>query len=91
MSSGEIVVQAVAGHYKRQLARNWAASLLGHSARHWDTVSFSGKSLRVDTVPTGLPISIDGEVLAHTPVTARIAAGVIDVMAPPVETVSVPA
>ena len=44
-------------------------------------MSFSGKSLRIDTKPS-LPISIDGEVLAHTPVTAAVAPGIIEVMVP---------
>ncbi len=81
VSSGEIVVQAVTGKFKRYLIKNWVASFLGHDARHEDTVSFSGKSLRIATEPS-LPISIDGEVLAHTPVTAKIAAGVIRVLVP---------
>ncbi|MGQ7476219.1 diacylglycerol/lipid kinase family protein, partial [Streptococcus suis] len=81
VDSGEIVVQAVVGHYKRRLVRNWAASVVGSDVRHYDTVTFRGTSLRVTTEPP-LPISIDGEVLAHTPVTARIAPGVIEVMAP---------
>ncbi|NJR77034.1 diacylglycerol/lipid kinase family protein [Sphingomonas corticis] len=81
VDSGRIVVQAVCARYKRGLVKNWAASFLGLEARHHDTVSFSGTSLKVSTVPP-LPISIDGEVLAHTPVTAHIAAGVIEVIAP---------
>jgi YegS/Rv2252/BmrU family lipid kinase len=81
VSSGEIVVQAVRSHYKRTLIKNWAASFLKLEARHQDTVSFSGKAVKVATEPP-LPISIDGEVLAHTPVTARIAAGAIDVLVP---------
>ncbi|WP_375288501.1 diacylglycerol/lipid kinase family protein [Sphingomonas sp.] len=79
VTSGRIVVQAVTGHYKRTLIKNWGASLMGLPARHQDTVSFSGERLRVRTEPP-LPISIDGEVLAHTPVEAKIAAGVIRVM-----------
>jgi YegS/Rv2252/BmrU family lipid kinase len=79
VTSGQIVVQAVTGHYKRTLVKNWGASLMGLPARHQDTVSFSGERLRVRTEPL-LPISIDGEVLAHTPVEAKIAAGVIRVM-----------
>ena len=81
VASGKIVVQAVKGHYKRRLVRNWAYSFLGRSERHHDTVSFSGTSITVRTDPP-LPISIDGEVLAHTPVTAHVAAGVIEVMVP---------
>lgn len=81
VDSGQIVVQAVTGRYKRGLVKNWAASFVGHEARHHDTISFTGKSLRISTEPP-LPISIDGEILARTPVTAHIAAGAIEVMAP---------
>jgi len=81
VTSGEIVVQAVTGHFKRRLLRNWAASVLRLDARHDDTIDFTGCSLRIETVPP-LPISIDGEVLARTPVTARVAAGAIEVMVP---------
>ncbi|RDE05208.1 diacylglycerol kinase [Sphingomonas aracearum] len=81
VASGEIVVQAVCGHVKRRLIKNWAASILRLEARHEDTRTFQGKSLRIDTEPR-LPISIDGEVLAKTPVTASIAAGVIEVVVP---------
>ncbi|WP_308814057.1 diacylglycerol kinase family protein [Sphingomonas sp. GV3] len=81
VDSGEIVVQAVVGNYKLRLVRNWAASVIGSDVRHHDTVTFRGKSVRIATEPP-LPISIDGELLAHTPVTAHIAAGIIDVMVP---------
>jgi YegS/Rv2252/BmrU family lipid kinase len=82
VDSGEIVVQAVRGPFKRNLLKNWAASILRHDSRREDTITFSGNSIRIDSDPPGMPISIDGEVLAHTPVTARIAAAVIEVMAP---------
>jgi YegS/Rv2252/BmrU family lipid kinase len=82
VDSGEIVVQAVRGPFKRNLLKNWGAALLRHDARHEHTVTFSATSMRIDSEPPGLPISIDGEVLAHTPVTAHVAAGVIEVMAP---------
>jgi YegS/Rv2252/BmrU family lipid kinase len=79
VDSGEIVVQAVTGHFKRRLLRNWAASVLRLAARHDDVVNFTGAAFRLATEPP-LPISIDGEVLARTPVKAHIAAGVIEVM-----------
>ena len=82
LASGEIVVQAVIGHARRHLLRNWVASVLRHPIRHEHVREFRGTALRLATEPP-LPISIDGEVLARTPVVARIAAGVIDVMAPP--------
>jgi YegS/Rv2252/BmrU family lipid kinase len=81
VDSAEIVVQAVVGHVKRRLVKNWAASVLRLPARHEDVREFHGRSIRLATEPP-LPISIDGEVLAHTPVTAHIAAGVIEVIAP---------
>ncbi|TPG43227.1 diacylglycerol kinase [Sphingomonas koreensis] len=81
VTSGEIVVQAVTGRGKSRLLKNWGASVLRLEARHDDTIDFTGASLRVATDPP-LPISIDGEVLATTPVTAHIAAGVIEVMVP---------
>ncbi len=81
LDSGEIIVQVVAGKGKRSLVRNWAASFFRLDSRRVDTVTFHGQSLRIETIPP-LPISIDGEVLAKTPVMAKIAAGIIEVMAP---------
>ena len=81
VDSGRIVVQAVCGHAKRRLVKNWVASVLRHDARHDDAVNFTGKSLRITTEPP-MPISIDGEVLARTPVTASVAAGAIEVLVP---------
>jgi YegS/Rv2252/BmrU family lipid kinase len=81
VDSGQIVVQAVTGKYRRTLLKNWFTSFFGMASRHHDTVTFTGRDLKIDTRPS-LPISIDGEVLAHTPVRAKIAAGVIRVMVP---------
>ena len=81
IDSGEIVVQAVCGHVKRRLLKNWFASTFKTATRHEQVREFRGQALRIDTVPR-LPISIDGEVLARTPVTARVAAGIIRVMVP---------
>jgi len=81
LDSGEIVIQAVTGRVKRRLLANWGANILRLESRKKGTVSFRGKALEVRTDPP-LPISIDGEVLAKTPVTAKVAAGVIYVMAP---------
>ena len=81
LDSGEIVVQAVLGNARRRLLWSWAASLLRLRARHRTTREFQGARLRIVTDPP-LPISIDGEVLARTPVTARVAKGAIVVAAP---------
>ncbi|NNM77959.1 diacylglycerol kinase [Sphingomonas sp. ID1715] len=81
VDSGKIVVQAVLGNARHRLIWSWAASILKLRARKRTVREFHGSELRVATDPP-LPISIDGEVLAHTPVTARIAAGIIEVAAP---------
>ena len=81
VASGEIVVQAVRGNVKRRLVHNWAANVMRLASRHREVREFRGRSFRIDTEPR-LPISIDGEVLAHTPVTVRVAPGAIRVMVP---------
>jgi YegS/Rv2252/BmrU family lipid kinase len=81
LDSGRIVVQAVIGQTRGQLVWNWIASLLHLPARKRMTREYEGETIRVVTEPP-LPISIDGEVLAETPVTARIAKGAIRVAAP---------
>ena len=79
--SGEIIVQAVTGHAKRRLVWNWFTSHFRLPARRETVTNFHGREIRIRTEPP-LAISIDGEVLAKTPVTARVAAGVIEVAAP---------
>lgn len=81
VDSGVIVVQAVAGRTVLPLIWNWVASMLRLPARQRPTQEFRGKSLRIVTRPRQ-PISIDGEVLAKTPVLAKIATGVVEVAAP---------
>ncbi|MFW2828581.1 diacylglycerol/lipid kinase family protein [Sphingomonas sp. ID0503] len=81
VDDGRIVVQAVTGHTKSYLMWSWLTALLKLDARRMTTREFIGKAVRIET-DRPLPISIDGEVLARTPVTARVAAGVIEVAAP---------
>jgi YegS/Rv2252/BmrU family lipid kinase len=81
LDSGEIVVQAVLGDSRHRLVWSWAASVLRLRARKRTVREFHGAELRIVTDPP-LPVSIDGEVLAHTPCTARVAARIIDVAAP---------
>lgn len=81
LDSGHLIVQAVTGRQKWKLIWNWFTHFFKLEGRRATVVDFQGESLRVETVPP-LAISIDGEVLAKTPVVARIAAGVIEVAAP---------
>lgn len=81
VDNGRIVVQVVTGTGRRHLAWNWIASILRLPARHATTREIVGRSMRIDCEPRQA-ISIDGEVLAKTPVTARVARAVIEVAAP---------
>jgi YegS/Rv2252/BmrU family lipid kinase len=81
VDSGDIVVQAVVGRARWRLGWSWFASIMKLPGRQQTTREFRGQALRIATEPP-LPISIDGEVLARTPATARVARGVIEVAAP---------
>lgn len=81
VDTGEIVVQAVVGRSKPRLAWDWYAKFFKLRDRNSHTQEFHGTSFRIDTHPPQR-ISIDGEVLAKTPVVAKIAAGAIDVAVP---------
>jgi diacylglycerol kinase family enzyme len=73
VQSGEIIVQAVRGRTRLGLVWSWFASITRLPQRKATTREFHGRSMRIETIPP-LPISIDGEIAAHTPVTAHIAA-----------------
>jgi YegS/Rv2252/BmrU family lipid kinase len=82
VDSGEIVVQAVTGRAKHRLIRNWIAVITGSAGGKRNTVvDFHARKLRIVTDPP-LPISIDGEVVGHTPATCEVAEGVIEVVVP---------
>jgi YegS/Rv2252/BmrU family lipid kinase len=81
VTSGEIVVQAVIGKSPMQLGWSWFASWLRLKARKDTTVEFHGREIRVETRPP-MKISIDGEVLAKTPVIAKVARAAVLVAAP---------
>lgn len=86
VDSGEIVVQAVVGKALPYLGWSWLTSMLRLPARRQTTREFHGRALRIATDPP-LAISIDGEVLAKTPVTARVAGGAIEIAAPASEAI----
>jgi YegS/Rv2252/BmrU family lipid kinase len=81
VDSGEIVVQAVVGRSKPRLAWDWYAKFFKLRDRDAHTQEFHGKAFTLTTHPRQR-ISIDGEVLAKTPVVARIAPGAIEVAVP---------
>lgn len=81
VESGEIVIQAVVGRSRLRLAMDWYAKFFKLRDRNAHTEEFRGQVFRLDTKP-GLRISIDGEVLAKTPVDVKIAQKAIRVAIP---------
>ena len=72
VDDGEIVVQAVEGTLRTKLLWSWGLSLIGRDRVRGTVREFRGREFRMETDPP-LPISIDGELLAHTPVAATLA------------------
>lgn len=81
VDSGDIVVQVVTGRSRWRLTWDWYAKFFKLRSRNDTTVEFRGKLLRLDTKPRHR-ISIDGELLARTPVVVRVAERAIEVVVP---------
>lgn len=81
VDSGQIVVQAVPGRRASVLIWDWFAKYWKLPARHRTTREFHAASLTIETRPRQR-ISIDGEVLARTPVVAQVAECAIEVVVP---------
>lgn len=81
VDSGQIIVQAVVGRRASSLIWDWFAKYFKLPMRHRTTREFHGTQLTIETRPRQR-ISIDGEVLAKTPVVARVAQCAIDVVVP---------
>jgi YegS/Rv2252/BmrU family lipid kinase len=81
VDSGEIIIQAVTGRSVLRLMWNWFAKYFKLPARDAAVEEFHGHRLLIDTKPRQ-KISIDGEVLAKTPVTVEVAHKAIEVVVP---------
>lgn len=81
VESGDIMIQAVVGRSRFRLAGDWYAKFFKLRDKDAHTIEFRGQSFRLDTRPH-LGISIDGEVLARTPVTVKVAQAAVEVAVP---------
>lgn len=72
VDAGEIVIQAIDGKFRAKLLWSWGLALIGPDQVRGTVREFRGREFRIQTDPP-LPISIDGEVEAKTPVTVRLA------------------
>ena len=81
VDSGQIVVQAVTGRSSLRLVWDWFAKFWKLPARQAMTEEFHAEKIRIEAHPRQR-ISIDGEVLARTPVVAEVAERAIEVVVP---------
>jgi YegS/Rv2252/BmrU family lipid kinase len=81
VENGEMVVQVITGSARTKLLWSWGLSLIGPQTARGTLREWRGKSFRIATDPP-LPISIDGEVLAKTPVTAAVSEKAIRMVVP---------
>jgi YegS/Rv2252/BmrU family lipid kinase len=81
VDSGQIIVQAVVGRRASTLLWDWFSKYWKLPARHRTTREFHGAKLTIETRPRQR-VSIDGEVLARTPVVAQVAERAIEVVVP---------
>ena len=81
LESGEIVVQVVTGRSSTRLIWDWFAKYWKLPARDASTIEFHGRRISISARPRQR-ISIDGEVLAKTPVVAAVAEMAIEVVVP---------
>lgn len=81
VDNGEIVIQVVVGRGRSRLLWSWGLSLIDKAAAKGTLREFRGREFRIETDPR-LPLSIDGEVLARTPITAAVARKAIRMIVP---------
>jgi YegS/Rv2252/BmrU family lipid kinase len=81
VDDGEIVIQVIEGRLPLKLLWSWGMSLGGPGQVKGTVREFRGRQFRIETDPP-LSISIDGEVLAKTPVAAKVARRVISMAMP---------
>jgi YegS/Rv2252/BmrU family lipid kinase len=72
VDNGEIVIQAIDGKLRAKLLWSWSLALIGPDQVRGTVREYRGREFRIETDPP-LPISIDGEVAAKTPVDVRLA------------------
>ncbi|PXA97939.1 diacylglycerol kinase [Nostoc sp. 3335mG] len=81
IDSGELLVQVVTGTSRVKLGLDWYAKFFRLRDRDARTREFRGSDFILKTRPRQR-VSIDGEVLAQTPIRARVAPGAVQVAVP---------
>lgn len=80
LESRDLTIQVVLGRSGWTLAKSWVRSSLGRRDKR-ELVSIRTTGLRIETVPP-MRVSVDGEVLATTPVDVSVARQALKLMVP---------
>ena len=81
VESEDMVVQIVQGTKRRHLVDTWLRSMIGQPPARGRIVSMRGRKIRIETEPRE-PVSVDGEVLAQTPIDCAVERQSLRVMVP---------
>lgn len=81
VDSGHILVQVVTGGGVISLGWNWLATILKLPAGKQTVETVKFRNVRIETTPP-MPVSIDGEVDAKTPLTVSVAKEIIEIAVP---------
>ena len=80
VESHDLTIQVVTGRSSWTLAKSWVRSGLGRRDKR-EIISIKTKGLRIETVPP-MRVSVDGEVLATTPIEVSVARQALKLMVP---------
>ncbi|MDC7788317.1 YegS/Rv2252/BmrU family lipid kinase [Rhodoplanes sp. TEM] len=81
VDTGDLLVRVIRGPSRRALVRTWRRALFGRPPCPDDNLTLRSRAVAIAT-ETPRAVSIDGEVVARTPVRAAIAPGALRVMVP---------
>lgn len=81
VESEDLEIQVIKGRSRWTLIRSWLAWGLGRQPRDADLAIMRTRDMMIETDPPR-PVSIDGEVLAHTPVHVSVARQALHLMVP---------
>lgn len=85
LGNGRIVVQIVTGKSKLRLAADWYLRIVGLAGAARGVEELEGRQVQIDTSPPQM-VSLDGEVLARTPVQLKVHPAAVRVVIPTIGT-----
>ncbi len=81
LENGRIVIQVVTGKSKLRLAADWYLRIIGLADAARGVEELEGRRVRIEAAPPQR-VSLDGEVLARTPIEVRVRPAAVKVVVP---------